>query len=415
MKNLKKSLKILSYTVLGIVGLLILIILGIFSYFILFNSVGTMPVGPSAEPKLTDYDELRAWEADKEDLKQAFFDEIYGPLPEESLMEVTRRELTDPVLSPLATIEEITFATESGSVPILNVLLVTPKETTGPVPLIVAQNFCGNHNSFPIEGISKPTSFYHASMCDEESWLSPVVENIMGEYLSLSPFEAILENGYAFAGFYPGEIAPDNKALAPAILNKLEAEGTLAAWAWGYNEVARALSLDDRIDSKKTAAFGHSRYGKAALMAAAFGDEIDLVIAHQSGTGGASLGKSGIGESIESITSQYPYWFSSRYKSYAQDPKTLPIDQHQLIALAAPRPILLGNGQWDKWSDPMTAFLALQGADPIYHLYATAGLLQDNLEDFNPTGNLAFHMRPGPHGTRANDWEAFLLFIRAHF
>ena len=208
---------------------------------------------------------------------------------------------------------------------------------------------------------------------------------------------------------------PDNADLAPRFLEKIGAEGAIMAWAWGFNRVAETLSENPNIDGERIALYGHSRHAKAALVAAAFEDQANLVISHQSGTGGASLNFSGIGESIESIINQYPHWFSSNYKPYDQNIDRDPIDQHHLIALAAPTPIILGNGQHDKWSDPQTAFRAMEGATPVYELYGVKGLAQAKLNKPNFETNLSFHMRPGPHGTRGSDWIAFLKFLETHF
>jgi len=140
------------------------------------------------------------------------------------------------------------------------------------------------------------------------------------------------------------------------------------------------------------------------------------VISHQSGTGGASLNKRKKGESIEDITGQYPHWFSKTYAGYAGREEELPIDQHHLLALIAPRPILLGNARRDVWSDPNGALKAAIGADPVWKLYgADKGLRQQRYKPFNPDADLSLWIRSGTHGVVKEDWPAFLEFLDAHF
>ena len=129
------------------------------------------------------------------------------------------------------------------------------------------------------------------------------------------------------------------------------------------------------------------------------------------GTGGASLNADKKGESIKGITKNYPHWFA---RNYAQD-NLDGFDQHMLLALIAPRPILLGNARRDVWSDPNGAFRAALGADPVYALYGARGLDQKRLKPYDPAAEIAFWIRPGTHGVVKEDWPAFLQFLQAHF
>ena len=154
---------------------------------------------------------------------------------------------------------------------------------------------------------------------------------------------------------------------------------------------------------------------RSALVAAAFDPNVDAVISHQSGTGGASLSRDKPGETVQDITNGYPVWFSPAYSGYAKNEDALPIDQHHLLALIAPRPILLGNAKRDVWSDPNGAFRAAQGATPAYTLYGSSGLTRSKLNEFDPAADIAFWIRPGTHGVVKEDWPAFLDFLDAHF
>jgi hypothetical protein len=137
------------------------------------------------------------------------------------------------------------------------------------------------------------------------------------------------------------------------------------------------------------------------------------VIALQSGTGGSSLDRDDVGESIEAITGSFPHWFAPRFASYAGRQGELPLDQHQLLALIAPRPILLGTARRDGWADPHGTFQAARGASPAYQLFGVPPFAQARLDEWSPKQRLAVYMRPGPHGIRRSDWQATLDFLDA--
>ena len=216
---------------------------------------------------------------------------------------------------------------------------------------------------------------------------------------------------------YPPEFVPASSSRAPVIINNLfqhktprENHGTLGIWAslsiWLATEI-KTQNMTDQV-----VAYGHSRYGKTALLAAAFSDNIDGAIAHQSGTGGASLLRDDKGESIQQVLENYPHWFSSKFSEFAANENTLPIDAHNLLALIAPRPVLLGNARRDVWSDPAGAFNAARAANSAW---GNHGLNANRLDEFRPDDSLSFWLRPGTHGIVKEDWPAFLDFMDAHF
>ena len=175
------------------------------------------------------------------------------------------------------------------------------------------------------------------------------------------------------------------------------------------------LDADPRIDPDRTALIGHSRHAKSALVAGGWDERAELVISHQSGTGGASLSRDKPGETVKQITKSYPHWFAPAYAAYAGNEAALPVDQHMLVALIAPRRVLLGNGRRDVWSDPNGAYRAAEAASAAWRVFGQDGLAQDGLRDFNPAGDIAFLTRPGGHGIIGDDIEAFLAFLDASF
>lgn len=356
---------------------------------------------------------------------------VYGALPDASETTViSRTTLNANAFNGSGILEEIVFdasATFNGkTVPIrksfgkgayLNVIL--PKHATGPVPIIIMETFCQRWSAVPDPAVTRPRG--------TEDPMGGVgldlTTYIFGRFICVPPYETILNAGYGIAVLSPQSIVPDNGAAGLAELRRLSAGsddpdsrwGAIAAWGWAYSRVVDILEADNRIDPDGIIVWGHSRYGKAALVAAAYDARIDGVISHQSGTGGASLNREKPGESIASITESYPHWFAPRYADYADGTDDLPIDQHMLLALIAPRPILLGNARRDVWSDPNGAFRAAMGADPVYKRLGARGLTVTRLNRFDPTAELSFWIRPGTHGVVEEDWPAFLEFLDAHF
>lgn len=356
---------------------------------------------------------------------------VYGVMPRASATRVIdRKVLNASAFGGLGVVEEYVVAARAdfGGVQVsvkselggdgflMNV--VTPKDAAGPVPIILMETFCPRWSTIPDPKVARPA---------EARDFGPVGKSIetyvFGRYICTPPIEKILKAGYAVASIHPGEFAPDRGVEGLAELRRLSAGhaddatrwGAIAAWAWAYSRMADVLEEDPRYDKAGFITWGHSRYGKSALLAAAFDARIDGVIAHQSGTGGASLNREKAGEKVSSITANYPHWFSRNYAGFGGRESEMAVDQHHLLALIAPRPILLGNARRDVWSDPNGAFRAAQGADAAYELFGVKGLIDDRLDGFTPSAEIAFWIRPGTHGVVKEDWPAFLEFLDAHF
>ena len=370
------------------------------------------------------------WEARKPALQKAFESEVYGVFPDASSTRILGKlVLNDNAFDGRGVLEEWTLSAdatfngrtvETKPFPgrdgfLLEVAL--PKEATGPVPIILMETFCPSWEVVPDPAVSRPSDAREMG----GGPLGGVMTYVFGRYICTPPFEMILERGYGVAVLYPNAV-PDQRDEGLAELRRLSAGyenddtrwGAVAAWGWLFSRAVDALEQDPRIDANAIATWGHSRYGKAALVAAAWDPRIAAVIAHQSGTGGASLNREKKGESVSAITSAYPHWFAKSYAEIAGEEETMDVDQHLLLALIAPRPVLLGNARRDVWSDPNGAFRAALGADPVYELLGSDGLSQLRLDEWRPQAGIAFWLRPGTHGVVKEDWPAFLEFLDAH-
>ena len=176
------------------------------------------------------------------------------------------------------------------------------------------------------------------------------------------------------------------------------------------------LPTDKDIDKNRIAVVGHSRLGKTALLAAAFDERIALVIPHQAGCGGTAPSRGEVGESVKQINDRFPHWFDATFKEFNDHPDRLPFDQHSLVALVAPRPVLLTNAVEDTWANPQGQFEVLQAADPVYRLLGAGGLEAKRMPEPGRLidSMLGCHIRPGKHSMGKEDWNVFLAFADKH-
>lgn len=372
------------------------------------------------------------WTARTPAIREALQREVFGFLPEDAGTRVlSHKTLNENAFGGKGVLEEYklaftatfngvavetTGALGGDDAPAEIVMdVVFPKGVEGPAPVILMETFCPRWDTLPDLTVAGAPS--------EVGPRGGIETYVFGRFICTPPVETILDAGYAIATIFPSEFVPDSRERGLAELARLSSGhadkdtrwGAVAAWGWAFSRMIDVLENDPRIDQHAIITWGHSRYGKSALLAAAFDDRIDGVISHQSGTGGASLNRRKKGESVKAITNTYPHWFASRYAQYAGREDEMLIDQHHLLALIAPRPVLLGNARRDVWSDPNGAFRAAMGADPVYELAGATGLDQQRLDEWKPDADIAFWIRPGTHGVVKEDWPAFLEFLDVHF
>jgi hypothetical protein len=215
----------------------------------------------------------------------------------------------------------------------------------GPFPVIIAVNKCGNQALLPLAELRETRAWLHPA-CRYFRW------SRRGGQTAYWSVEVLLAAGYALATFHESDVEPDAPDGEGVRRDLPGTWGAIAAWAWGLQRVADHLVGDPAVDPARLIVWGHSRRGKAALLAGALDERFALVVPHQSGTGGMALSRGNRMESVARVTADYPHWFGAAFSGFAEDPDRLPVDQDLLVALVAPRPLLDTEGRFDLWANP---------------------------------------------------------------
>jgi hypothetical protein len=349
---------------------------------------------PALAPIIDTSTSTHAWLDQRAGLRGAFERDVYGPMPAPIAPNVTRRETIAAVdAGGVEGVEQ--WRVEVGAAGHFHLAIARPQHDA-PAPVVLILDFCGNRAAFPgrPSAIEAPVG-YIQWFCNVEA-LDPVVKSVFGPYINGPPFELITSRGYAVAMLYAGDIVPDGEAQARAALARFASAetGALMAWAWVASRAYEALAADPRFDAERIALLGQSRQGKSALIAGAFDERFAAVIGLQSGRGGDAPMQPFEGESLAHMTRTYPHWFSPRFGA-----APLQLDQHQLLALIAPRPLLLGDASRDRWADPVGARAVRDGAAPVFRLLGAPPPLA--------------YMRSGGHGIHRADWVTTLNFLDA--
>jgi dienelactone hydrolase len=239
------------------------------------------------------------------------------------------------------------------------------------------------------------------------------------------PAEEIVARGYAAAAFFNGDVVPDKHdefksgvfAIYDTAPRTPDAWGAIAAWAWGASRALDYLVTDPAIDGKRVAVVGHSRGGKTALWAGAEDERFAMAVSNDSGCTGAALARGKTGERIRDINKGFPHWFNENYKAFADREEELPLDQHMLAALIAPRLLYIASASEDSWADPKSEFLAGVHASPVYRLFGLEGLASAIMPKADAPmhdGHIGYHLRTGKHNLTEYDWSCFMDFADKH-
>lgn len=321
------------------------------------------------------------------------------------------------------TLVELSFFDDPAAPKVL-LMVYLPNGTKGPVPAMVGLNYYGVASVEPDPAL--PLT---------DRWMRPVkefgivnhraTEATRGSHAIRWPLELALRRGYAVATYYYGDLEPDHgegwrDGLRGYLLRREgraergpEEWGAIGVWAWGLSRAREYLATLPAIDARRIAVFGHSRHGKTALWAGAQDEAFAAVISNNSGEGGASLGRREFGERIVHSVRVNHFWYCPNYASYAGRESARPVDQHMLVALAAPRPVYVASATEDLGADPRGEYLAAYHAGPAYALFGLAGLASEaSPPPDTPVGaRIGYHLRTGAHNILAYDWARFLDFL----
>jgi len=359
------------------------------------------------------------------ELKALFEHYVYGvPAPPAEIeASETAPDLT--VLDGKALLRQVTLRFKDlpgDDAPRIHLALFIPTGAEGPVPVFLGLNKCGNY-----EVLDEPAILHHeATWCHRAC--PKTVEEGRGSKEDFWSVAYLVERGYAFATFHESDVAPDDHdftvgihaAYAPTATPD-HTWGTLAAWSWGLRRCIDYLVTDPAIAADNVAVIGHSRRGKAALLTAAMDERVALAVPHQSGTGGMALSRNNDEETTERINRVFPHWFNDAFTWFDHQENRLPVDQHLLAALVAPRALFETVGLQDTWANYISSLKTIQAADPVYKLLGAPGMKGDGMIQgpvritAENAGNLAQYRLDTKHTLTREYWEAILDFADVQF
>jgi hypothetical protein len=367
---------------------------------------------------------VKDWEKRRVEILTHFEREVYGISPvwegERKVVEISSK---DNAVGGKAVRKEVKLTLlRQGKEVDIYVLMYLPKAIQ-PAPVFLGLNFYGNHTLSEDQAIRVTDAWIR----DNETYGSSenrASEKGRGLRRDNWAVEEAIERGYGIATLYYGELDPDYDdgfengvhVLYPGQRNE-QSWGAVAAWAWGLSRVMDYLETVEEVDADKVAVLGHSRLGKAALWAGALDTRFALVISNNSGCGGAALSRRRYGETVGRINRAFPHWFARNFSQYNENEDELPVDQHQLIALMAPRPVYIASGVEDQWADPKGEFLGGLHANPVYSLFGKQGLPADEHPpvDKPVMGEIGYHVRSGGHGMLPFDMHQYFNFAELHW
>jgi hypothetical protein len=378
--------------------------------------------------KRTGRETLRDWEhTRKPEILELFREQVYGRVPgSDHEVRFYPGQALENGLDRIAKMKEVIMeVTGNGDTLRVCILILTPADADHPVPLFLGLNFDGNHTIHPDRDISLAAGWVEnrpeAGITENRA-----TEGSRGLRSGRWPVGRILQRGYGLATVYCGDFDPDFDdgfqngihGLMDVTPRDSSSWGTIAAWAWGLSRTMDYLETDPDIDPGRVFLIGHSRLGKAALWAGAQDERFAMVISNDSGCGGAALSRRKSGERLLDINTVFPYWFALRFHGYNGREEDLPVDQHMLLALVAPRLLYVGSAANDEWADPEGEYLSLFYAGEIYRLYGYRVFETTGLPDLNTprtADRIAYHIRSGDHELLSFDWDRYMDFADDHF
>jgi hypothetical protein len=344
---------------------------------------------------------IEEWEKlRRPEILKLFEDNIYGQVPKDfDRIQFKVKNKDKKAMGGKATLKEveITIFRNQKSIAI-NLVVFTPNKIKKPVPTFLVIN----HRGMRTMDVTRKNK--------DGFW----------------PAEDVINAGYGIAGFDVIDVAPDkNENFTEGVLelypNQLEMNngmGALGAWGWGASRAIDYFEKDNSVDAKKIILVGHSRGGKSSLWCSAQDKRVAIAISNESGNSGAAISRRNFGETVERIYRNFPYWFCPNYQQYANNEDKLPVDQHMLLALMAPRAVYIASAAADLWADPKGQYLSLFEAQVVFNLYGTETNLLSDLPAVNKQiirSKIGFHNRRGKHNMTPYDWQQFIKFTDDYF
>jgi hypothetical protein len=333
------------------------------------------------------------------EILRLFEENVYGQIPTDfddiSFTEVTKSQ--NPYLST-AILKEIDIkVTRGGKTHTMRLNVFIPKNGKGPFPVFMLIN----HRTAEPSG----------SMLDEEFW----------------GVKELIARGFATASFYVETVAPDDDkrftegvidALYPEQMDQKDGMRALGAWGWGAMRAMDYFEKETLIDTNRAVLVGHSRGGKAALWASANDTRWAVTIPNESGCGGAALSRRKFGETVQVINSAFPHWFNDNFKDFNGKEELLPLDQHMLVSLIAPRAIYFSSAREDRWADPKGEYLSMKLGSRVFPLiYGKKVIFPLDFEELKEPVIQPFagyHIREGEHDLTPEDWRIFMDFVEVN-
>ncbi|MGN7205167.1 glucuronyl esterase domain-containing protein [Pedobacter sp. SAFR-022] len=340
------------------------------------------------------------WENNREQLLDLFEENIYGQMPKHFVdIKFSLVEKDELAMQGKATMKKVSVEVfNRGQSVKINLILFVPNHLRKAAPAFLLINNRGQENTDPTRRVK--SGFW--------------------------PAELAIDSGYAIAAFHVSDAAPDDKEsfmngvlrLYPEQLAAANGMRAIGAWAWAASRIMDYFEQDPDVNADQVILVGHSRGGKAALWAAAQDQRFASCISNCSGNTGAALSRRNFGESVKVINTNFPHWFTPNYKQFNDREAELPVDQHMLLALIAPRPLYVTNASEDLWADPTGTYLALKHAESAYALYGLSSRLPEQAPAINQpilNTHLAYHNRAGIHDLTIYEWRNFIRFANFHF
>ncbi|GMQ24874.1 acetylxylan esterase [Algoriphagus sp. oki45] len=337
------------------------------------------------------------WESIRRpEIFRLFESEVYGQIPKEfDSIEFDLAQETPNPYPEIAELEEVNITiSRNGKSHTMRVNLFIPKSGKGPFPVILLINYLPKYPD--------------GKLVDESFW----------------PVKELIQRGFATASFHAETVAPDKaetyqngiiSTLYPEQIGKPDGLKAFGAWGWAAMRVMDYFEQHPQIDSKKSVLVGHSRTGKTALWTSANDPRWAITYANESGCGGAAISRRKYGETVEAINRRFPYWFADNFRKYNEREEALPLDQHMLPGLIAPRAVYYSSAREDRWADPKGEYLGLSlGSRVFSEIYGKKAVFEQEFEALSGPVHLesvGYHIREGKHDLTWEDWRIFLEFV----